>query len=66
MGILLQEFNSSDIDADYGSFLLDKMHIYLWPTRPYENLTDIFEKIKGNKEYQEEFEEGRLSYNLMR
>ena len=55
MGILLQDFNSSDIDADYGSFLLDKMHIYLWPTRPYENLREIFEKTKGNQEFQEEF-----------
>ena len=58
MAILLQDHNSSDIDADYGSFLLDKMHIFLWPTRPYDNLREIFEKIRGNKEYKEEFEEG--------
>ena len=48
MGTLLQDFNSVDTEADYGSFLLDKMHIHLWPTKPYQNLKEIFDKANEN------------------
>ena len=42
------------------------MHIHLWPTKPYQNLKEIFDKAHENQENKEEFEEGRQGYNMMR
>ena len=43
MNILQQDFNSTDEDADYGSFLLDRMHMTLNPKdNPYEDLRTKF------------------------
>ena len=39
MGVLERDFNVSDEEADFGSFLVDRMHMHLSPTKkPYENL----------------------------
>lgn len=52
--------------ADYGSFLLDKMHLQLDPKKvPYHDLVELFKEQK-NKENDDEFEDSRTNLNYLR
>ena len=52
MGILERDFNVSDEEADFGSFLVDRMHMHLSPMKkPYENLKELFNKILSVKDW---------------
>ena len=52
--------------ADYGSFLLDKMHMHLNPHKmPYHDLVELFKEQK-TPENDEEFEDSRKSLNFLR
>ena len=61
-----KEWNSDDKYADFGSFLLDKMHLKLDPIKmPYHDLVEVF-KASITEEHKEEFEESRKGLNFLR
>ena len=61
-----KEWNSDDKYADFGSFLLDKMHMKLDPVKmPYHDLVEVF-KASITEEHKEEFEESRNGLNFLR
>ena len=64
--LVAKGWSASEETADYGAFLLDKMHIFLDPKKmPYIDLTQLFTSMK-NRENEEEFTETRDSVNYMR
>ena len=63
-----KNWSQTEDTADYGSFLLDKMHIYLEPKKmPYIDLNEFFieSKEKNKKELEDEFMATRNNLNFM-
>lgn len=59
-------WSDSDEFANFGSFLLDKMHLQLDPKKvPYHDLVEVF-KSQITEEHKDEFEEGRKGLNFLR
>ena len=64
--LVAKGWSASEETADYGAFLLDKMHMFLDPKKmPYIDLAQLFTSMK-NRENEEEFTETRDSVNYMR
>ena len=64
--LIAKGWSASEETANYGSFLLDKMHLSLDPKKnPFQDLAELFKEQK-NKENEEEFTESRTDLNFMR
>lgn len=64
--ILNNKWNDSEHTANFSAFLLDKMHFELDPVaRPYENLPDVFKRLRKNPDIVDEYHEvfdGSVNY----
>ena len=62
-----KRWNSQDSVASFCAFLLDKMHFELDPViRPFENLCEVFQKVRENRENDFEYQDGLGTKNFFR
>lgn len=60
-------WNGSEDTATFASFLLDKMHFELDPlSRPYDDLREVFARVRANRENDAEFGESQGVANFFR
>lgn len=60
-------WSNNDRTATFAAFLIDKMHNELDPSlRPFENLCEVFKKVRSNRENHLEFEESARDPNMLR
>lgn len=65
--LIEKRWNASDVNASYCAFILDKMHFELDPeTSPYENLCNMFDEVRKNKENDVEYQDLMRSENFFR
>lgn len=65
--LIEKKWTSSDRTANFGAFIIDKMHFELDPiSRPYDDLCLLFQRLRKDKEIEEEFRETDGSLNFMR
>jgi len=56
--LIEKRWNTADMPANFSSFLIDKMHFELDPARdPYENLCQIFQRLRLDRDNDAEFQE---------